>query len=231
MHMWLNCFAVHLKLTQQWKSTILSFLKINKKLKKLYPQRGWERILGTWHQETSALSPCSAPLTCSSRGPPAEAMGCRWGHQLCGVDGTSRSIFHRGLGKHLEPRLGKTKDDDKILAGAGKNLTVTCDSCDEGWQGGSSWHWARWQPWVILHPPPPPPSCSPPQQHAHRDTQRNGLKLCLPLCHSAVASRREGPQTKSPVSSQDLLSLRKIFERNQIARNYQTQIPPPQGNN
>lgn len=75
--------------------------------------------------------------------------------------------------------------------------------------------------------PPAPPSCSPPQQHAHRDTQRNGLKLRLPLCHSAVASRREGPQTKSPVSSQDLLSVRKILERNQIARNYQTQIPPP----
>lgn len=206
--MWLNYSAVHLKLTQHWKSTILSFLKINKKNKIKKNSTLREDKEGFLEHGTKKSVLCLHAHLLS----PTEAQGqqgCRWGHQLCGVDEISRSIFPLGLGKHLEPRLRKTEDDDKIVAEAEKSLTVIRDSGDAGWQGGSSWHWARWHPWLILFPlalklQPLPDMCT--------DTRKNGLRVHWPLCHSAAASGREGLQTRSPASRQDLLGVKKIFE-------------------
>lgn len=116
------------------------------------------------------LSPCSAPLTCSSRGPPAEAMGCRWGHQLCGVDGTS--------GKHFPPWAGQAPGAQTWEDQGWWQDTGRC------WKESDSHLWLLW--WRVTGgvpgigqgvtalsdtaPPPTTPKLQP-QQHAQRHSE------------------------------------------------------------
>ena len=172
---------------------------------------------------------CSVSTLTSShlqlRGPPAEVVGCRWGHQLCAVDETARGTFPHGLGKHLEPRLRKTKDDDKILADAGKSLTVICDSCDEGWQGGNSWHWARWQPWLILSPTPS--SCGPPPAtctQRHSEEWSETAPAALPQ-HSSIQERRT-TNKKSSIQARSTKRQRDIWKEPNFKEISDPNTPP-----
>lgn len=89
---------------------------------------------------------------------------------------TGGSISPCGLGRSLEPRFGKSEDEDKTVADAGKTLT-------RGYLGFLSREVTWTVPPGIVQGDGPDWYC-PPHQQAQRRTQK-GLRLLT--CHSDTA--------------------------------------------